>query len=137
MNLEQSWPGQGIREIVHEIRQQIEADPSARLDRVMLIALGKRLDQKIRDGVTVRDFLMCSLLRIRNKAGVLVPFVPNEAQRMLGQSWGRKNIVLTARQLGMTTYVAARFFISSVTRPGCLTVQVAHDQQSAEDIFRN
>ena len=48
----------------------------------------------------------------------------------------KRNIVLKARQLGITTYVAARFFDHTITHPGTLSVQVAHDQQSAEEIFR-
>ncbi len=44
--------------------------------------------------------------------------------------------MLKARQLGVTTYVAARFFINTITREGTLSVQVAHDQRSAEEIFR-
>ena len=32
--------------------------------------------------------------------------------------------------------MAARFFLNCITRPGTLCVQVAHDQQSAEEIFR-
>jgi hypothetical protein len=32
--------------------------------------------------------------------------------------------------------VAARFFVQTITRPGTLSVQVAHDQRSAEEIFR-
>ncbi len=84
----------------------------------------------------VRDALMREWLKVRDKSGRLVPFVPNEAQQKIGEDWGNKNIILKARQLGMTTYVAARFFIETITRPGTLTVQVAHDQRSAEDIFR-
>lgn len=38
--------------------------------------------------------------------------------------------------MGITTYVAARFFIQTITRPGTMTVQVAHDQESAEEIFK-
>ena len=49
---------------------------------------------------------------------------------------GKKNIVLKARQLGITTYVAARFFVHTITRRGTLSVQVAHNQDSAEEIFR-
>lgn len=60
----------------------------------------------------------------------------NDAQRRIAERWGKRNIILKARQLGMTTYIAARFFIETITRPGTLTVQVAHDQCSAEDIFR-
>ena len=38
--------------------------------------------------------------------------------------------------MGMTTYVAARFFIQTITQPGTVTVQVAHNQESAEEIFK-
>ena len=38
--------------------------------------------------------------------------------------------------MGITTYVAARFFIQTITQPGTVTVQVAHDQDSAEEIFQ-
>src|SRR3954465_12210589 len=75
-------------------------------------------------------------LQIRDKSGCKAPFVLNEAQKQIAAQWGRKNIMLKARQLGMTTSVAARFFIETITRPGTLTVMVAHDQRSAEDIFR-
>jgi len=38
--------------------------------------------------------------------------------------------------LGFTTYVAARFFLNCISKPGTVCVQVAHDQKSAEQIFR-
>lgn len=112
------------------------ADENKIGDADLLAFFGEYLDEEIVGGTTVRDLLMVTFLRIRNKAGRLVPFRPNRAQREIAARWGRRNIVLKARQLGMTTYVAARFFIDTVTRPGTLTVQVAHDQRSAEDIFR-
>lgn len=75
-------------------------------------------------------------LQIRDKQGHLLPLVPNRAQREYERQATRRNLVLKARQLGITTYVAARFFAATVTRPGTVTVQVAHDQASAEQIFR-
>ena len=38
--------------------------------------------------------------------------------------------------MGVTTYIAARFFVQTITRAGTMTVQVAHDQESAEEIFK-
>ena len=106
-------------------------------DRYILTGLGRMLERNfIHSNLTVRDFLMVLLLKIRDKSGNEVPFVLNHGQRELAAGWGRKNIVLKARQLGISTYVAARYFIDTITRPGTLTVQVAHDQRSAEDIFR-
>ena len=83
-----------------------------------------------------REYLMWAVLRIRGKDGGLLEFALNRAQQDLEHSSSKRNIVLKARQLGITTYVAARFFINSITREGTLSVQVAHDQRSAEEIFR-
>ncbi len=83
-----------------------------------------------------REYLMYALLKIRSKGGTLQELLLNRAQQDLERSSGKRNIVLKARQLGVTTYVAARFFLNSITREGTLSVQVAHDQRSAEEIFR-
>ena len=86
--------------------------------------------------VSVRELLMRKHLKIRNKNGRLVQFKVNAAQRDYAKTAAKKNIVLKARQLGFTTYVAARFFLNCIARPGTVCVQVAHDQHSAEQIFR-
>ncbi len=44
--------------------------------------------------------------------------------------------MLKARQVGITTYIAARFFAQTISQSGILSMQVTHDRQSAEDIFR-
>jgi hypothetical protein len=75
-------------------------------------------------------------LRIRDKIGRLIRLEPNATQRDYERRKQRKNIVLKARQLGMTTWIASRFFLHTITNSGVLTVQVAHDQQAAEEIFR-
>lgn len=38
--------------------------------------------------------------------------------------------------MGVTTWVAARFFLKTITARGVLSVQVAHTQEAAEGIFR-
>ena len=43
--------------------------------------------------------------------------------------------MLKARQMGITTWVSARFFLRTITRPGTLTLQVAHTREAAESIF--
>jgi hypothetical protein len=84
----------------------------------------------------IRDFLIASVLRVRNKKRGLVHLKLNRAQREFTRTCTHRNIVLKARQMGITTYVAARFFVQTITRPGTMTVQVAHDQESAEEIFK-
>ena len=83
----------------------------------------------------MRDQLISGLLKIRPKKGGSTWLRLNRAQREYSEKCSRQNIVLKARQLGITTYVAARYFLQTITRPGTLTVQVAHSQESAEAIF--
>ena len=105
------------------------------MDLEALVALGKRLDKRAGRG-SYREVLASSLLKVRDKRGRLVRLKTNLAQREFESRCGPKNIVLKARQMGISTWVAARFFLSTITRPGTLTVQVAHTQEAAEEIFR-
>ncbi len=84
----------------------------------------------------LRDVMIERLLKVRSKGRGLLLLRPNRAQQEYSRQCTKRNIVLKARQLGMTTYVAARFFIQTITQPGTTTVQVAHSQESAEEIFR-
>ena len=83
----------------------------------------------------VRDVLIRSLLKIRVKKGGVHYFKLNRAQKEYSRTCSKRNIILKARQIGITTYVAARFFLQTITRPGTLTVQVAHTEESAQAIF--
>lgn len=84
--------------------------------------------------LTVRDELIQWLLKIRTKAGK-EEFHLNRAQAEYSRRCTKRNIILKARQVGITTYIAARFFVQTITRRGTLSVQVAHDRESAEEIF--
>lgn len=83
----------------------------------------------------MRDQLISRLLKIRLKKGGTMLLRLNRAQREYSKSCSKQNIVLKARQVGITTYIAARYFLQTITRPGTLTVQVAHSPESAEVIF--
>jgi hypothetical protein len=75
------------------------------------------------------------MLCIRTREGQLKRLIANPAQRAFEERCGRQNIVLKARQMGMTTWVSARFFLRTITTPGTLTLQVAHTREAAEGIF--
>ena len=113
-------------------------DWESKHDRNELIDLGSVLDDalpKLKGKVTSR-FLAAELLKIRDRSGKIVPFKPNRAQREFEQRRGKANIVLKSRQMGISTWVAGRFFVKTITSPGTLTLQVAHTQEAAEGIFR-
>jgi hypothetical protein len=124
--------------------KELGEDPSQGFQ--WLVDMGQKLDREvegedriIKPGVevdTIRELMMGTQLKLRDKGGKLRRVFLNRAQKEYGQGCSKHNIVLKARQLGITTYVAARFFVHTVTHPGTLSVQVAHDQQSAEEIFR-
>jgi len=79
-------------------------------------------------------------LKIRTKWGDIKPIQLNSAQqaysRECAEKGSKRNIVLKARQVGITSYIAARFFVQTISRMGTLTMLVAHDREAAEEIFR-
>lgn len=107
-------------------------------DHERLLWLGEHLDLRSRelDNETLAMWLARVLLRVRNKSGQIVPLVANAAQREYENKRGERNIVLKARQMGISTWLAGRFFLKTITQPGTLTVQVAHNREAAEQIFR-
>ena len=76
------------------------------------------------------------LLAIRDRNGYESRLTANPAQLLFEKRRGQRNIVLKARQMGLTTWIAGRFFLKTITARGVLTVQVAHTQPAAEAIFR-
>ena len=84
---------------------------------------------------TVPSKTAAILLKVRDRRGRLRALVANDAQQAFEAKRGRQNIVLKARQMGMTTWIAGRFFLRTITTPGVLTVQVAQNRNAAESIF--
>jgi hypothetical protein len=108
------------------------------LDKVELSTFGRILDEKPKslDGKTVGMALGEKLLLVRTRQGWTAPLKPNAVQAEFEKNRGQRNIVLKARQMGITTWVSARFFLRTITRPGTLTLQVAQTREAAEEIFR-
>ncbi|HZY72060.1 MAG TPA: terminase [Edaphobacter sp.] len=97
-----------------------------------LLEYGRAID---RDPETIYD-AAGRLLRVRDREGVERPLAANAVQKQFERRRGRHNIVLKARQMGVTTWIAARFFLKTITACGVMTVQVAHTREAAEGIFR-
>ena len=117
---------------------RLEELPVEELDRSGLAQLGKALDNhpiSLRGG-TVGMALAERLLVVRTREGRPGKLKANQVQRAFEKRRGQRNIVLKARQMGLTTWVAARFFLKTITQPGTLTLEVAHTQEAAEEIFR-
>jgi hypothetical protein len=97
-----------------------------------LLEMGRRLEAQPELITTY----VGGLLRVRDREGVERPLIANAVQRAFERERRRQNIVLKARQMGITTWVAGRFFLKTVTTPGVLTLQVAQTREAAEGIFR-
>src|SRR6202012_49360 len=93
--------------------------------------MGRRIDRRPDLLIELAEKMLC----IRTREGELKALLANPAQRAFEERCGRQNIVLKARQMGITTWVSARFFLRTITRPGTLTLQVAHTREAAESIF--
>ncbi len=99
-----------------------------------LVRLGRNMDESVESALALTE----DVLKIRDRLGRMIPLKANRAQRQYAHdAWRRnRNIVLKARQVGITTWIAGRFFLKTITHPGTTTVQAAHTQEAAEDIFR-
>ena len=98
----------------------------------LLLGHGYRMDHERERTIKLAE----KLLLVRDRSGSHRPLIANAAQRHFEQHRGRNNIVLKARQMGITTWIAARFFLRTITHRGALTLQVAHTREAAESIFR-
>jgi hypothetical protein len=123
--------------VVEEPARVVE-EPVRTVDGAELAEWGEMLDHRPASlgGDTVAMELARKLLRVRGRDGSIAPLEANPMQRQFEARRGQRNIVLKARQLGMTTWTAGRFFLKTITRPGTLTLQVAHTLEAAEEIFR-
>jgi hypothetical protein len=82
-------------------------------------------------------------LKLRPKIGALEPFVFNAAQRKLhgiieeqkAKTGRARVIVLKARQLGVSTYVAARLFHRTIFNPGLRTIIIGHEKRASSNLF--
>ena len=96
-----------------------------------LLEMGALL--RVRPGYS--EFLAGRMLWVRDRKGRRRRLRANAAQQAYEVRRGEGNIVLKARQMGLTTWVAGRFLLKTMTQRGVLTVQVAHTREAAETIF--
>lgn len=82
-------------------------------------------------------------LKLRTKSGEVQPFIFNPAQLRLHAlleeqraKTGRvRAVVLKSRQLGISSYIAARFFHRVVNNPGLRCIVIGHERQASRNLF--
>lgn len=80
------------------------------------------------------EWRMSNLYKIKDKEGAVVDFKPNWAQKLLHKSHSL-NLVLKARQLGITTYHAIKFLDQAMFVPNSNCAIVADSQPVSREIF--
>ena len=89
------------------------------------------------------EYFAAETLRSARKPG-LEPFVFNEAQRKLHamledqkKKTGRvRAIILKARQLGISTYISARYFPQTIRTPGIRTFILGHEKPASTNLYQ-
>src|SRR5436309_3269400 len=90
------------------------------------------------------EYFAETALKLRPKAGPLEPFKFNPAQKRLHElleaqraKTGRvRAIILKARQLGVSTYVAARLYHRTINSPGLRTIILGHERRASANLFQ-
>jgi hypothetical protein len=82
-------------------------------------------------------------LKLRPKAGPLEPFLLNAAQKKLHEVIEAQRakmgcvrvVVLKARQLGVSTYAAARLYHKTINNPGLRTIIIGYERWANSNLF--
>lgn len=88
-------------------------------------------------------FFAETCLKLRPKTGSLAPFIFNPAQAELHRRIEEQKaktgkvrvIILKARQLGISTYLSARFFHRCLFEPGLRTFILGHEKRASSNLF--
>lgn len=108
--------------------------------------MSEELDPRLERLANLRadlSFFGQECLKLRNKAGDIVPFAFNEAQVELHAKLEEQRanlgyiraMVLKGRQQGISTYVAARYYQRCSLRKGTKVYILSHEQASSDNLF--
>ena len=79
--------------------------------------------------------LIGGLLHIVNKKGQVVPFVFNPVQRYFHANKGLRNIILKARQVGISSSILADMFIDCLFIPHSTCAVVSHETRATQRLL--
>lgn len=89
------------------------------------------------------EYFAANCLKLRPKMGGSAPFIFNPAQQRIHEQLEKQKsetgrvraIVLKARQMGISTYIAARFFRKTIASPGVRTAIIGHERAASRNLF--
>ena len=89
------------------------------------------------------EVFCATCLKVKNKAGDLVPFIWNRAQQHIHAALEKQRkekgyvraLLLKGRQQGGSTYIGARYYHRTSTTPGRSAFIVAHEDKATSNLF--
>jgi hypothetical protein len=78
--------------------------------------------------------LIEGLIKIRNKRGILVPFTLNKAQSLYYKRKTRRNLILKARQEGISKIIDADQLVDCIKYP-TIAVVISHEKEATKRLF--
>lgn len=97
----------------------------------------KELDLLARSKIADQMWRMSNLYKIKTKDGGIVTFEPNWAQKQLLENLHYLNIILKARQLGVTTFFSLLFLDTCLYNDNVHAAIIADNKDTAKEIFRD
>ena len=103
-------------------------------------------DEKV-DGlraiISSLEVYSATCLKVSDKSGLKRPFIFNDAQKIIHEKLERqlketgkvRAIILKARQMGISTYIAARLYHRVTTQSGKKALIVGHEQKSTDSLY--
>ena len=76
-----------------------------------------------------------SFMKIANKKGKVIPFKLNDMQRNFVNEMEAYNVILKARQGGMSVCIASLAIYYAITEPNCSCLMLSHTDESTRAIF--
>ena len=92
--------------------------------------------EDLKECLSDRTWRLNNLYRITDKAGREIPFVMNEVQQEFVDSLWYRNLVLKARQFGLTTAMMILMLDAAIFRPNTRCAVIAHTREDAARLFR-
>lgn len=97
----------------------------------------KEADALGRRRITSRKWRLSNLYKIKTKEGSILTFKPNWAQKELLKDLHYLNLILKARQLGITTFFSILFLDACLYNDNIHAAIIADNRETAREIFRD
>lgn len=93
--------------------------------------------KQLRDAIDTPAKRLQSLYYITDTAGTKIPFRPNYSQSTLFNNKWYFNVILKARQLGMSTFIMIYLLDKCLFTPNHAAGVIAHTREDSENLFKN